>query len=337
MIRNYFKPVENIGLAAGMPPTKKRGVENTAAPGEPVPVAVALETMPDGPDDNGRKSSSCAAGETGAVQKQKDVEDTEEAQIMKKIEANKLAARKRLIESQQLKLEKQTMAEDWYTAFLPELHKPYFLAIKQALNKELQDGRVIYPALEEIYSFTRCSLKDVRVVIIGQDPYHGPNQAHGLCFSVKKGVPPPPSLNNIFRELETDLGNSAFTRPNHGSLEGWCSEGVLLLNAGLTVRKGEPNSHKHLGWATFTDAIIAHLDKTNMPERDHGLVFMLWGAFAQKKGAKINRKKHLVLTAKHPSPLSANQGGWFGCKHFSKANVWLKEKGVKEINWNHLP
>ncbi|KAI9017483.1 uracil-Dna glycosylase D183gK302R mutant [Gaertneriomyces semiglobifer] len=223
------------------------------------------------------------------------------------------------------------MAPDWYRAFEAEMHKPYFLDIKRFLLKDGQNN-IIYPAETELYSFTRCPLSKVKVVILGQDPYHGPGQAHGLCFSVKRGVPPPPSLLNIYKELEQDLGKDGFQRPPHGFLEGWTTEGVLLLNAALTVRKSQANSHKDIGWAAFTDAIISHLNKSKS-----GLVFMLWGGFAKKKGASIDKKKHLVLTSAHPSPLSANKGGWFGCKHFSQANSYLKKNGLGEVNWNHLP
>ena len=198
--------------------------------------------------------------------------------------------------------------------------------MKRKLNLEEQQGKVIYPPLSDVYSFTQCSLKEIKVVIIGQDPYHGPNQAHGLCFSVRKGVPNPPSLNNIYRELISDVG---IKKPLHGCLEAWVSQGVLLLNASLTVRKGEPNSHASYGWADFTNAIIEYLNRSG----DH-LVFMLWGGFAQKKGSCIDKKKHLVLTATHPSPLGANKGGWFGCKHFSKANAYLEQHNKAAIDWS---
>ncbi|RKO88360.1 uracil-DNA glycosylase [Blyttiomyces helicus] len=222
------------------------------------------------------------------------------------------------------------MAEDWRRAFEKELEAPYFLEIKRFLEK---DGvkSVIYPAPNEIYSFTKLPLDSIKVVILGQDPYHGPDQAHGLSFSVKKGVRIPPSLFNIYKELENDLG-SAFSRPNHGFLDGWASEGVLLLNAALTVRKGDAASHRSIGWARFTDAIVSHINKN----REH-VVFLLWGADAQRKGAGINKNKHLVLTSVHPSPLSANRGGWFGNHHFSKANAYLDEHGIVPVNWNHLP
>ncbi|KAJ3113054.1 hypothetical protein HDU96_003832 [Phlyctochytrium bullatum] len=229
-----------------------------------------------------------------------------------------------------LELEKRTMAKDWYDAFLGEMRKPYFIGIKKKLEQEKAAKQTIYPAEDEIYSFTRCALKDIKVVILGQDPYHGPGQAHGLCFSVKKGVPPPPSLNNIFKELQSDLG-SLFTTPTHGDLTGWSTQGVLLLNASLTVRAHQAASHATFGWTTFTDAIVAHLNR-----HGEGIVFILWGGHAQKKKVGIDGKKHLVLCAAHPSPLSAHRG-FFGCKHFSKANAWLEEKGRKGVEWGALP
>ncbi|KAJ3181770.1 hypothetical protein HDU87_000788 [Geranomyces variabilis] len=323
MISNYFTPVSSPAKAAplSLSTSSKRQRES----GEPARA-----------DDLGSEPpTKKAAPSTNIEELSLDSSDglptvDDEAAKLARIAANKAAAEKRLAESKQLALERATMAPDWYKAFLPEMRKPYFLALKAALDKELAAGKVIYPPLPDIYAFTKCPLASVKVVIIGQDPYHGPSQAHGLCFSVRKGVTPPPSLNNIFRELASDIPN--FSRPSHGDLSGWVSQGVLLLNAGLTVRKGEANSHKALGWSVFTDAIIKHLDGNGDSK-----VFMLWGGFAQKKGAGIKKSKHLVLTAKHPSPLGANQGGWFGCAHFSKANTWLKEKGIPEIDWSHLP
>ena len=165
----------------------------------------------------------------------------------------------------------------------------------------------------------------MKVVIIGQDPYHGPGQANGLCFSVNDGVAFPPSLQNIFKELDSDLGVGI---PLWGNLERWANQGVLLLNATLTVRKGEAGSHQKKGWETFTDAVIQQISD----QKEH-VVFLLWGGFAQKKGAKIDQTKHFVLTAGHPSPLSANRGFWFGNKSFSKTNMYLKELGIQEIDW----
>ena len=225
-----------------------------------------------------------------------------------------------------LQLERQYMAKDWFKAFLGEMKKKYFQAIKQALNEEFNKGCIIYPQPSEMYSFTQCPLESVKVVIIGQDPYHGPGQAHGLCFSVKKGVTPPPSLVNIFKELETDI--PAFKRPSHGCLTSWTNQGVLLLNATLTVRKAEANSHASLGWQTFTDAIIAYINNNKS-----NVVFMLWGGYAQKKGKSVDEKRHLVLKATHPSPLGANKGGWFGSKHFSKANAYLQSNSLTPIDW----
>ncbi|TPX71877.1 hypothetical protein SpCBS45565_g00806 [Spizellomyces sp. 'palustris'] len=323
MIRKYFKPVENTSEDCLRP--KKRRLSASATREQEKKTDGVVEVVKEDVLEAQTLLSEVANGEG-------EIEQVLTEQQVKAIEAKRLAALALREKSALLQLEKETMSPDWYRALKTEIEKPYFLNIKRALNKEYARKATVYPIPTEIYSFTKCSLENIKVVIIGQDPYHGPNQAHGLCFSVKKGVPPPPSLLNIFRELESDLGPEKFTRPSHGFLEGWCTEGVLLLNAGLTVRKGEANSHQNFGWAQFTDAIIAYLNKTKS-----GLVFMLWGAFAQKKGKGIDKKKHLVLTAKHPSPLSANQGGWFGCKHFSKANEWLKAKGIKEVDWNHLP
>lgn len=194
----------------------------------------------------------------------------------------------------------------------------------------MASSKTIYPPPKDIYSFTQLTpLENVKVVILGQDPYHGPGQAHGLCFSVGRGIKAPPSLVNIFKELKTDI--PGFKIPTHGYLEGWAKEGVLLLNATLTVRQGEANSHAKAGWMTFTDAIISLLNRSSS-----NTVFMLWGGFAQKKATLINSRKHLILKATHPSPLGANKGGWFGCKHFSKANEYLEKNGKGTVDWKCL-
>ncbi|XP_059405738.1 uracil-DNA glycosylase-like isoform X4 [Carassius carassius] len=201
---------------------------------------------------------------------------------------------------------------------------------------EERQKHTIYPPENEVFTWTQtCDIKDVKVVILGQDPYHGPNQAHGLCFSVQRPVPPPPrycpaviNLVNIFKELASDI--EGFEQPGHGDLTGWAKQGVLLLNAVLTVRAHQANSHKDKGWETFTDAVI-HWLSTNM----QGLVFILWGSYAQKKGAAIDKKRHNVLQTVHPSPLSAHRG-FFGCKHFSKTNELLKKSGKKPIDWKAL-
>lgn len=213
----------------------------------------------------------------------------------------------------------------WKEVLADEFEKPYFKNLIDFVKKEYQQ-HTCYPKGSQIFSaFDHCPFNKVEVVIIGQDPYHGPGQANGLCFSVNDGIPMPPSLINIFKEIEADL-NKPF--PKTGNLERWADQGVLLLNATLTVRQGEAGSHQNKGWEEFTDAVI---QKVSDEKKD--VVFMLWGGFAKKKGAKINRSKHFVLETGHPSPLSANRGLWFGNKHFSKANVFLAQKTKKPIDW----
>lgn len=214
----------------------------------------------------------------------------------------------------------------WQTVLSDEIEKPYFQDLIQAVDQEYQNS-TCFPPKDLIFSaFNNCSLEDLKVVIIGQDPYHGEGEANGLCFSVNDSVKIPPSLRNIFREMNTDLESIFF--PTTGNLETWAKQGVLLLNASLTVRKDNPNSHKHLKWNLFTDAVIQKIS-----EEKENVVFMLWGSFAQKKGAKIDRNKHLVLESGHPSPMSANQGKWFGNKHFSQANEYLKKHNLGTIDW----
>jgi uracil-DNA glycosylase len=231
-------------------------------------------------------------------------------------------------------LELKTIHPSWLSLLLNEFEKPYFLELKRKLKACKENGQVIYPPENDIYSWTRyCPFQQVKVVILGQDPYHGKGQAHGLAFSVRKGVTPPPSLGNIFKELQSDI--PGFKKPNHGNLEGWSRQGVLLLNASLTVQESQPNSHSAkgktpLGWEKFTDSVIDLLNK-----RSSHLVFMLWGADAQKKGPSLNQSKHLVLKAPHPSPFSADKG-FFGCKHFSKANNFLKKNQIQTIDWAAL-
>jgi len=214
---------------------------------------------------------------------------------------------------------------DYKHALQGEREAPYFKAILKTIERERASGQIIYPPNADIFNALALTPFDaVRIVILGQDPYHGPNQAHGLSFSVRHGVPPPPSLVNIFKEIQADLG---IPPPDHGCLEEWAKRGVLLLNATLTVRAGEPQSHAELGWERFTDTIIRALN-----ERREHLVFMLWGSSAQKKGAMIDRQRHCVLTAPHPSPLSAHRG-FLGCKHFSKANAYRENLGLTPIDW----
>ena len=214
----------------------------------------------------------------------------------------------------------------WQTILTDEIQKSYFQDLMKAVDEEYTSYTCFPPAALILAAFDYCSLEDLKVVIIGQDPYHGTGEANGLCFSVNDGIRIPPSLRNIFREINEDLGTIFY--PTSGNLQHWSKQGVLLLNASLSVRKDSPNSHKHLKWQTFTDAVIQKIsvEKENV-------VFLLWGNFAQKKGSKIDRTKHLVLESGHPSPMSANQGKWFGNKHFSQTNDYMKSKGEKEIDW----
>ena len=219
----------------------------------------------------------------------------------------------------------QKIEKSWKVVLKNEFETPYFNEIKNTLIKE-KSSFEIFPAESDIFNaFNLTPFYQVKVVIIGQDPYHGPGQAHGLCFSVLNGVKYPPSLDNIFKEIKTDLG---YSYPKSGNLTSWAEQGVLLLNATLTVRKGEANSHQKIGWQKFTDAVIEKLSSEN-----EGIVFLLWGGFAKKKGQKIDKTKHHVLTCGHPSPLSANKGHWFGNQHFSKTNELLKQMGKVPINW----
>jgi uracil-DNA glycosylase len=214
----------------------------------------------------------------------------------------------------------------WQAVLAEEFEKDYMKSLKLFLLKEKQSGYSIYPKSADIFNaFNHTPFDKVKVVIIGQDPYHGEGQAHGLAFSVQKGVPVPPSLKNIYKELETDIEN--YKKPDHGSLMQWADRGVLLLNATLTVRAHEAGSHQGKGWETFTDRAIQLLS-----EKRTGLVFLLWGKFAQNKSALIEESKHTILKAAHPSPFSA-YNGFFGCKHFSKSNSVLVENGLQPIDW----
>lgn len=216
------------------------------------------------------------------------------------------------------------IGNDWDEILADEWAKPYYQKLRQFLKTEYSTQR-IYPNMNDIFNALKyTSFEDTKVVIIGQDPYHGYGQAHGLCFSVKQGVTPPPSLKNIFKELQTDIGKPI---PSHGELTEWAKQGVLLLNNVLTVRESQPTSHKGIGWEIFTDRVISELNKKETP-----VVFLLWGAHAQKKAEIITNPIHHKLATVHPSPLSASRG-FFGCKHFSKANEILKQNGLKSIDW----
>ena len=214
----------------------------------------------------------------------------------------------------------------WKEVLHKEFTKPYFEQIAAFLKIEKAQGKTIYPPGSLIFNaFDKTPFNKVKVVLLGQDPYHGPDQAHGLCFSVQDGVPPPPSLQNMYKELNNDIGMPI---PKTGNLTKWATQGVFLLNASLTVRAGEPMSHSKIGWAEFTDAVI----KTISSEKK-GVVFLLWGRFAQDKQVLIDETRHYVLKAAHPSPLSAHNG-FFGCKHFSKTNAILRQQSLEAIDWN---
>lgn len=213
----------------------------------------------------------------------------------------------------------------WKQVLGDEFSKDYMKSLRKFLLSEKKKGKTIFPKGDEIFkAFELTPIEQVKVVIIGQDPYHGPNQAHGLCFSVKPGVRIPPSLVNIYKEMQSDIG---IEPANHGCLEAWAKQGVLLLNAVLTVQMSTAASHQGKGWETFTDKVIGQLNQSEQP-----IVFVLWGAYAQRKGHNIDTNKHLVIQSVHPSPLSAHRG-FFGSKPFSKINKFLKDTGQKPINW----
>lgn len=216
------------------------------------------------------------------------------------------------------------LKNDWSNYLEPEFEKEYYLKLRQFLITEYRT-RTIYPDMYDIYNALHMTpFANTKVVILGQDPYHGPGQAHGLSFSVKPGVPPPPSLQNIFKELQDDLGCRI---PDHGHLAKWAEQGVLLLNAVLTVRAGEPNSHKNMGWETFTDKVMETLNAKPEP-----VVFLLWGSHAQQKARLITNPRHVLIRSPHPSPLSAHRG-FFGSRPFSRANEALRRNGQREIDW----
>jgi uracil-DNA glycosylase len=223
-------------------------------------------------------------------------------------------------------LKNDSSSNNWRDVLCKEIESDYFKKVRGFIKKERSAGKLIYPADEEVFNALRLTpLDKVKVVVLGQDPYHGPGQAHGLCFSVKPGIPLPPSLINIYKELSKDLNCDI---PKSGCLTKWAEQGVFLLNAVLTVEDSRPGSHANIGWQKFTDSVIDAVNKN----RD-GVVFLLWGAYAQKKSQTIDSSRHHILTAPHPSPLSARRG-FFGCRHFSKTNELLSLQGNTEINWS---
>ena len=218
------------------------------------------------------------------------------------------------------------MEASWKEILKGEFSKSYFQQIPLHIKTEKLQGKIIYPPGSLLFNaFNTTPFDKIKVVILGQDPYHGKGQAHGLCFSVQNGTQPPPSLMNIFKELQSDIGIDI---PDHGNLTHWAEQGVFLLNASLSVRAGEPMSHSKIGWAEFTDTVIKTIS-----DKKKNIVFLLWGKFAQEKRILIDEKKHCILRSVHPSPLSAH-GGFFGCKHFSKTNEYLISKGIDPIDWS---
>ena len=214
----------------------------------------------------------------------------------------------------------------WHHAIGSEKEQPYFLQLQSRVSSLRKEGVSIYPPQQDVFNaFRYTPLESLKAVIIGQDPYHGPGQAHGLCFSVNHGITPPPSLKNIFKALDHDLG---LCSPQHGCLEKWAQQGVLLLNTVLTVEHGKAHSHASFGWETFTDQVIRSIDE----HVDRPIVYLLWGRHATQKSSLISNEKHLILKAPHPSPLSAHRG-FIDCKHFSKTNEWLEKHGISPINW----
>ncbi|HWD89247.1 MAG TPA: uracil-DNA glycosylase [Mucilaginibacter sp.] len=214
----------------------------------------------------------------------------------------------------------------WLEVLQDEFGKGYMVKLREFLKQEQAAGHRTYPKNSDIFNaFWKTPFNELKVVIIGQDPYHGPNQAHGLSFSVQKGIPPPPSLNNIYKELATDV--PGFSIPGHGDLTEWAEQGVLLLNATLTVRAGNAGSHQKKGWEEFTDNVIKTIS-----DKKQGIIFILWGSFAQAKAALINQSRHFIIRSPHPSPLSAHNGFW-GSKPFSKTNAILEKEGKKPIDW----
>ncbi len=218
-----------------------------------------------------------------------------------------------------------SLHDSWKAVLASTFEQPYMRELKTFIMQQKQQGQEVYPPGREMFNALDSTPFDqVKVVILGQDPYHGPNQAHGLCFSVNKGVPIPPSLRNIYQELHQDIG---FDVPSHGNLQSWADQGVLLLNSVLTVNRGQAASHQGKGWETFTDTIISELNR----HHSH-LVYLLWGAYAQKKGKNIDANQNLILQSVHPSPLSAHRG-FLGCRHFSQCNAYLESQGKTAVDW----
>ena len=280
-------------------------------------------------EENSNPNAPAGDGMGGDTESKKPRLESLSPQQKERMAGNKLVAQMKLHAKKFPAAFDAAMGPSWYSALRPEFDKPYFQELDSFLAGE-RASKTIYPSAPDVWTWTkRFPLAETRVVVLGQDPYHGPGQAHGLCFSVRRGVRAPPSLVNMFKELSGDV--AGFRTPDHGDLTGWADQGVLLLNACLTVEKSKANAHKDRGWERVTDAAI----KAVSDGCEAGVVFLLWGSYAQKKASAVDAKKHHLLKAPHPSPLSAHRG-FLGCGHFSKCNELLAKAGKKTIDWGKL-
>lgn len=291
-------------------------------------------------DSNQSKDSKETSPRSKPLKRKIDDEDLEKDQIETNSCPLSPDQKKRMLTNKSLALIKvksrnlpfalhENIGLSWFNALKDEFDKPYFLKLNNFLETERNSSVKIFPPHDQVWSWTHhFPMEETKVVILGQDPYHGPGQAHGLCFSVQRPVKPPPSLNNMYKELIDDI--EGFQKPDHGCLLGWANQGVLLINACLTVRQAQANSHKDKGWETLTTAVVKAVN-----EKCSGVVFLLWGAYAQKKGELLNKNKHHLLKTVHPSPLSAHRG-FLGSKHFSKCNELLVKQGKSPIDWSKL-
>jgi len=331
-ITTFFKPVTKRD--------KISGNENDSAEANILKQRSHVSPTQVAPDKRKRDSSPCTPNKRLQVSTQDEVISPLSPGVLDKVvlplspeqkarsDLSKLKA-KLLLLCKELPVLSSNIGISWFSALSDNFGLDWFGNLSNYVSRERQQFTV-YPEPGEVWEWTtRTDISQVKVVILGQDPYHGPGQAHGLCFSVKPGVTPPPSLVNIYKELESDI--EGFSRPSHGYLAGWADQGVLLLNNCLTVRKGEANSHKDRGWEKLTDAVIRWISK-NLS----GVVFLLWGSHAQKKAMVVDRSKHHLLKSVHPSPLSAYRG-FLGCGHFSQCNKLLSQQGKQPINWCNIP
>jgi len=340
-ITSFFKPVtdsvEDKHSSKVQPLSTSSNIENEANVQSPPSTAFEKENVKNVKEQSKENDFNAVnTNTTPSKRKAEDLEDEDKRvspscispEQKDRMVSNKVRA-KVLRASRALPLISSNIGSSWFSALEPQFSQNYFIRLSEHVTRE-RESHTVFPSREEVWSWTtRTEIQDTKVVILGQDPYHGPGQAHGLCFSVKPGVPPPPSLVNIFKELEADI--PGFKKPGHGCLAGWADQGVLLLNACLTVRRGEANSHKARGWEQLTDAVVRWVSLNC-----EGVVFLLWGLPAQKKAAVVDGKKHHLLKTVHPSPLSAYRG-FLGCRHFSECNRLLEAQGKKPIDWSYLP